>query len=172
MEYIITCTRVRCDESIMTACTPHANAMFQGLHGTREQEAVNRQMKMLEDLVREVRIVNGGGGGSYRNAAAAADVQLMHVNSQWDLEYREQEEAFRRYREDSQLATKENHETIARLKEENEALKMKLRNKECGRREREPFKLSVNVASVSRSCGKQSGDEVELLRQQVGCNID
>eukprot|EP00731_Ephydatia_muelleri_P005629 Em0002g1805a len=33
-----------------------------------------------------------------------------------------------------------------------------------GRREREPFKLSVNVAS--RSCGKQSGDEVELLRQQ------
>ena len=111
-----------------------------------------------------------GGGGSYRNAAAAADVQLMHVNSQWDLEYREQEEAFRRYREDSQLATKENHETIARLKEENEALKMKLRNKECGRREREPFKLSVNVAS--RSCGKQSEDEVELLRQQVGCNID
>ena len=45
----------------------------------------------------------------------------MHVNNQWDLEYREQEEAFRRYREDSQLATKENHETIARLK--NEALK-------------------------------------------------
>ena len=154
----------------MTACTPHANAMFQGLHGTREQEAVNRQMKMLEDLVREVRIINGGGGGSYRNAAAAADVQLMHVNSQWDLEYREQEEAFRRYREDSQLATKENHETIARLKEENEALKMKLRNKESGRREREPFKLGANVAS--RSCGKQSGDEVELLRLQVSCNID
>ncbi|KAL5505179.1 hypothetical protein EMCRGX_G006574 [Ephydatia muelleri] len=41
----------------------------------------------------------------------------------WDLEYREQEEAFRRYREDSQLAAKENHETIARLKEENEVLK-------------------------------------------------
>ena len=39
------------------------------------------------------------------------------------LEYREQEEAFRQYREDSQLATKENQETIARLKEENEALK-------------------------------------------------
>ena len=38
-----------------------------------------------------------GGGGSYRNAAAAADVQLIHVNSQWDLEYREQAEAFRRY---------------------------------------------------------------------------
>ena len=73
----------------------------------------------------------------------------MHVNSQWDLEYREQEEAFRRYREDSQLATKENHETIAHLKEENEALKMKLRNKECGRREREPFKLRANVASRS-----------------------
>ena len=47
----------------------------------------------------------------------------MHVNSQWDLEYHEQEEAFSRYREDSQLAAKENHETIARLKEENEALK-------------------------------------------------
>ena len=119
----------------MTACTPHGNAMFQGRHGTHELEALNRQMKMLEDLVREVRTVNGpmGGGGSYRNAAAAADVQLMHVNSQWDLEYREQEEAFRRYREDSQLVTKENHETIARLKEENEALKMKMRNKERGK---------------------------------------
>ena len=58
MEYNVL---VGCDETIMTACTPHGNAMFQGLHGTRELEALNRQMKMLEDLVREVGTVNGGG---------------------------------------------------------------------------------------------------------------
>ena len=94
-------------------------------------------------------------------------VQLMHVNSQWDLEYREQEEAFRRYREDSQLASKENHETIARLKEENEALKMELQTlrRENDRREQELFN------AAGSNCRKQSGDEEELLRKQVSGNI-
>ena len=103
-------------ETIMTACTPHGNAMFQGRHGNHDLEALNRQMKMLEDLVREVRTVKGRWLIRIVMLLPLLMLQLMHVNSQWDLEYREQEEAFRRYREDSQLATKENHETIARLR--------------------------------------------------------
>ena len=44
--------------------------------------------------------------------------QLLRVNHQWDLEYKEQEEAFRRYRIDSQQAQHENQTYIAKLKEE------------------------------------------------------
>ena len=97
----------------------------------------------------------------------------MHVNSQWDLEYREQEEAFRRYRADSQLAAKENHDAIARLKEENEALKMEIGALKAAEstREVDRFRLHADDKSKAEHCGrtpKQGGDEVYyLLRQQV-----
>ena len=79
----------------------------------------------------------------------------MHVNSQWDLEYRGQEEAFRRYREDSQLATKENHETIADMKE-NEALK---KMKELYLRE--PLSAESNATLPEELCHHEKHEVVQ-----------
>ena len=91
----------------------------------------------------------------------------MHVNSQWDLEYREQEEAFRRYREDSQLAAKENHETIARLKEENEALK-----KVIELYLRDPLSAESNATLPEELCHHEKhlsggAEQLELCKHQV-----
>ena len=91
----------------------------------------------------------------------------MHVNSQWDLEYREQEEAFRRYREDYQLATKENHETIACLKEENEALK-----KVIELYLREPLPAESNATLPEELCHHEKhlsggAEQLELYKHQV-----
>ena len=83
----------------------------------------------------------------------------MHVNSQWDLEYREQEEAFRRYREDAQLAAREAREAILRLKEENEALKMEIRTQKAAG--------NTRGMECSRHATKKGGDEADLLREQV-----
>ena len=91
----------------------------------------------------------------------------MRVNSQWDLEYREQEEAFRRYREDYQLATKENHETIACLKEENEALKKVIKLYL-----REPLPAESNATLPEELCHHEKhlsggAEQLELYKHQV-----
>ena len=84
----------------------------------------------------------------------------MHVNSQWDLEYREQEEAFRRYREDAQLAAREAREAILRLKEENEGLKIKLN-------EPHPRKSSLGGEAQRQEGNLLGGQELEIYEQQV-----
>ncbi|KAL5505228.1 hypothetical protein EMCRGX_G006630 [Ephydatia muelleri] len=85
-------------------------------------------------------------------------------SNQWDLEYREQEEAFRRYREDSQLATKENHEN---LKEENEALK---KVKELYLRE--PLSAESSATLPEELCHHEKhlsggAEQLELYKHQV-----
>ena len=83
----------------------------------------------------------------------------MYVNSQWHLEYREQEKAFRPYRADSQLAAKENHDAIARLKEENEELKMEIGALKAAEstREVERFRLHADDSHKSKAEQHLSG---------------
>ena len=48
--------------------------------------------------------------------------QLRYINDQWDKDYREHQEVFRRFREDSRRAQSENESFIATLKESKEQL--------------------------------------------------
>ena len=110
----------------------------------------------------------------------------MHVNNQWDIEYREQEEAFRRYRYDSQQAQTENHALIARLKREKEenAEEIKTLKFELQRLDRELESFRQRLDSVEPHRGRppppsHAGvgvslervaaleEEITLLRQQV-----
>ena len=47
---------------------------------------------------------------------------MLHINHQWDLEYREQQESYDRYRADAQQIQHENQDTITELKAEKETL--------------------------------------------------
>ena len=104
-------------------------------------------------------------------------VQLMYVNSQWDVEYGEQKEAFRRFRTDSQLAQKENQETIARLRAENELLKDQIRAQETNHSGKEPATtvkrqrptdLPLKVArDLPAASSVEVQTEIALLRHQV-----
>ena len=94
----------------------------------------------------------------------------MHINSQWDKEYREQEEAFRRYQFDAQQAQSENHTIIARLKEKIASLEEE-RDRiqdELVRYQRELHTLRERLAvAESMSGGMAVEEELSLLRQQV-----
>ena len=114
----------------------------------------------------------------------------MHVNNQWDIEYREQEEAFRRYRFDSQQAQTENHALIAKLKREKEesAEEIKTLKFELQRlsRELESYRQRLDLVEPHRGRPLPSShagggvgigvslervaaleEEITLLRQQV-----
>ena len=96
-------------------------------------------------------------------------LQLMHVNRQWDLEFREQEEAFRRYRFDSQQAQSETQALIARLKSEKEDLAEEVQSLkyehsrgkvlEGGRAVEEVQAMRKKIAELQ--------EEITFLRQQV-----
>ena len=109
----------------------------------------------------------------------------MHVNNQWDIEYREQEEAFRRYRYDSQQAQTENHALIAKLKREKEETAEEIKTLKFERqrldRELESFRQRASVephrgrpppashtgVGVSLERVAALEEEIALLRQQV-----
>lgn len=99
----------------------------------------------------------------------------MHVNSRWDLEYREQEDAFRRYRMDSQLAQKESQEIIAHLRADNELLKEEIKQKvqfgkEAASMGSRPRDLPVNFGSTNRQAlrvEEEMQTELTLLKHQV-----
>ena len=109
------------------------------------------------------------------------NMQLMHVNSRWDVDYREQEETFRRYRTDSQLAQRENQETIAHLKEENELLKEQLMRVQhhCDK-EVTPKRLRPTYLPVKDHDGDGQGSiqeeeiqmELTLLKHQVSACVE
>ena len=108
----------------------------------------------------------------------------MHINNEWDKEYKEQREAFRRYQDDAQAAQAENHAAIARLKdklasveEERDGLE-----DELGRYQRELHVLRERLAmSESMRMGGGGGggegevarleEELSLLRQQVCVSV-
>jgi hypothetical protein len=100
----------------------------------------------------------------------------MHINNEWDKEYREQREAFRRYQADAQAAQTENHAAIARLKD-NLATVEEERDRledELGRYQRELHALRerLAVSESMRMCGGggevvKLEEELSLLRQQV-----
>ncbi|KAL5477765.1 hypothetical protein EMCRGX_G024606 [Ephydatia muelleri] len=103
--------------------------------------------------------------------------ELMYVNSQWDVEYGEQKEAFRRFRTDSQLAQKENQETIARLRAENALLKNQIRAQETNHSGKEPATtvkrqrptdLPLKVArDLPAASSVEVQTEIALLRHQL-----
>ena len=56
------------------------------------------------------------------------NTQLRYINDQWDKDYREHEEVFRRFRDDSRRAQSENESFIATLKEGKEQLLEQIRD--------------------------------------------
>jgi rubrerythrin len=103
----------------------------------------------------------------------AQNEELMHINSEWDKEYREQSEAFRRYQFDAQQAQTENHTIIARLKEKIASLEEERDrlDDELARYRREGHalreRLAVAESMKSATGGAALEEEVALLRQQV-----
>ena len=110
----------------------------------------------------------------------------MHINSQWDLEYKEQEEAFRRYRLDSQHAQSESQTFIAKLKEEKEQLyeEAKTLKFELDRSHRQLRTMSDRIKALEQSGDgggglrnvsvqrlKELEEDSALLRQQVSTYI-
>ena len=96
-------------------------------------------------------------------------VMQMQVNSQWDIEYREQEEAFRRYRYDSQQAQTENHAIIAKLKREKEELpeEIKTLKFELDRSGREMDSLRLRLKSVEQQRADSSSHHEGVSLQKV-----
>ena len=100
----------------------------------------------------------------------------MHINSEWDKEYREQEEAFHRYRYDAQQAQTENHTFIQRLKEKIATLEEERERMqdELTRYQREGHTLRERLATLESMKTAVGGvgvdkmeEEIALLRQQV-----
>ena len=110
---------------------------------------------------------------THTRAHTHTHTQLMHVNNQWDIEYREQEEAFRRYRYDSQQAQTENHALIAKLKREKEesAEEIKTLNFELQRLNRELESLRQRLDSVEPQQGRVAAPSYAGGRGGVGVGV-
>ena len=66
---------------------------------------------------------------------------MLHINHQWDLEYREQQESYDRYRADVQQAQRENQDIVIQLKAEKETLAEQSKQ---ARREKERAEKKLN----------------------------
>ena len=103
----------------------------------------------------------------------AQNQELMRINNEWDKEYREQREAFRRYQSEAET---ENCAAIARLKEkvtsveeERDKLEDQLTRPQ---RELHSLRERLAVAESLRGTGGGGGvarleEELSLMRQQV-----
>ncbi len=109
----------------------------------------------------------------------------MHVNNQWDLEYKDLEEAFRRYRVDSQHAQGENQTLIEKLKETKERIAEEIRELQVviSRKDKDITELRGKLRALEEQFGgsmhrygkpmvsherlKELEEESHILRQQV-----
>lgn len=110
----------------------------------------------------------------------------MHVNSQWDLEYKDLNKAFQRYRLDSQQAQSESQSHVTKLKDTKERMSQQMRELQLviSRKDQELTELRVKVrgledearvgvpsrfgkAMVSQERVKELEEESHMLRQQV-----
>ena len=109
----------------------------------------------------------------------------MHINNQWDLEYKDLEEAFRRYRIDSQRAQGENQSIIEKVKEAKEHMTEEIRELQVviSRKDRDITELRGKVRALEEQVGggryrygqpmvsherlKELEEESQMLRQQV-----
>ena len=93
----------------------------------------------------------------------------MYINNEWDKEYREQREAFRRYQDDAQQAQMENHTAIARLKEKLATVEEERDSleDELARHQRELHSLRERLAmaeSLGEGVGRGGAEEGEVAR--------
>ena len=113
----------------------------------------------------------------------------MHVNNQWDLEYKELEAAFSRYRKDSQEAQGENQTLIEKLKEAKERMTEEIRDLQVviSRKDKDITELRGKVRTLEEQLGgsrfrygqpmvtherlKELEEESHILRQQVSIII-
>ena len=91
----------------------------------------------------------------------------MHVNSQWDADYKELDDAFQQYRYDAQKAQSSKQAVIDKLKHQRDAL-----TREVASLRDELNKCHKKIHSLRKSSDytqriKELEDEVTLLRQQV-----
>ena len=109
----------------------------------------------------------------------------MHVNSQWDLEYKDLEETFRRYRVDAQRGQGESHSAIAKLKETKDGLSQEIGELQLviSRKDKELSDLRSKVRGLQEELRQGAGrgrmggaaqdrlkgleEENSFLRQQV-----
>ena len=105
-------------------------------------------------------------------------MQLRYINDQWDKDYREHQEVFRRFREDSHRAQSENESFIAVLKESKEQLLDQIRDlqyeldrsrKEVQRIQQQQLAGHQNGISPRRL--KELEEENAFLRSQVGSTL-
>ena len=66
---------------------------------------------------------------------------MLHINHQWDLEYREQQESYDRYRADTQQVQREHQDIITQLKAEKETISEQSKQ---ARREKERTEKKLN----------------------------
>lgn len=102
-------------------------------------------------------------------------MQLRYINDQWDKDYREHQEVFRRFREDSHRAQSENESFIAVLKENKEQLLEQIRDLQY---ELDRSRKEVQRIQQQQLAGHQNGinprrlkeleEENAFLRSQVG----
>lgn len=102
-------------------------------------------------------------------------LQLRYINDQWDKDYREHQEVFRRFREDSHRAQSENESFIAVLKESKEQLLEQIRDLQY---ELDRSRKEVERIQQQQLAGHQNGvnprrlkeleEENAFLRSQVG----
>ena len=91
----------------------------------------------------------------------------MHVNSQWDADYKELDDAFQQYRYDAQKAQSSKQAVIDKLKHQRDAL-----TREVASLRDELNKSHKKIHSLRKSGDytqriQELEDEVALLRQQV-----
>ena len=102
-------------------------------------------------------------------------MQLRYINDQWDKDYREHQEVFRRFREDSHRAQSENESFISVLKENKEQLLEQIRDLQY---ELDRSRKEVQRLQQQQLAGHQNGinprrlkeleEENAFLRSQVG----
>ena len=98
-------------------------------------------------------------------------LQVLHINRQWDIEYRDLQHKFELYQQDAQQAQHENHSFIEQLKEQKEQMMEDVRALEArrtgggGGREEELLK---EVESLREELSKMKENKEKLERKLNG----
>lgn len=139
------------------------------------QQELCGQMEELKEELRERRESGGGVMGSSRKHCQhcdnidrelaklkSANDELRYINDQWDKDYREHQEVFRRFREDSRRAQSESESFIAVLKENKEQLLEQIRDLQY---ELDRSRKEVQRIQQQQLAGHQNGINPRRLKE-------